>query len=129
MVELARLREYGGIEERLYDELEMLISEEGYLGANWEPLKDEPGKVWRQDIATITYHKEKHIFSYLYVESSGVAVGLHGHKDAKHPERKTTEFYLFPDGRIEVCKAGGEHALVNEYGRPIYVLSVKKIIW
>lgn len=129
MAKLAKLREYGGLEERLYEELEVFISGEEYLGANWELLKDEPGEVWRQDIGTITYHREKHIFSYLYVKSTGLAVGLHGHKNVEHPDWETTEYYVFPDGRIEECSVGDEHTLVNIYGRPIYVLSVKKVTW
>ena len=56
---------------------------------------------------------------------------MHGHEELANggkQKRKIKEWYVFPDGRVEVCDKGQLHRLVNDYGMPIYVLSVNGII-
>ena len=39
--------------------------------------------------------------------------------------RKIKEWYVFPDGTIELCRKDEKHSLVNNFGKPIFVLSIK----
>ena len=62
------------------------------------------------------------------MESEGEAVGMHGHEELANrgkQKRKIKEWYVFPDGHVEFCDKGQMHRLVNNYGMPIYVLSIK----
>ena len=86
------------------------------------------GEVWSQPIGEFYYKNTVHRFAYLYVESQGLAIADHGHEEPVHggeQVRKIKEWYVFPDGRMELCRKDCKHRLVNNYGKPIYVLSVK----
>ena len=114
--------------------------------ARWEKLKgkDIHGDVWQQVIGEYMHNHTVHRFAWMYVESTGEVIGLHGHeepvnkaseksakkrKQTKKCKRKQTkkfkEWYIFPDGTKAVCSKGEMHRLVNSFGEPIYVLSIK----
>ena len=64
----------------------------------------------------------------MYVASEDLVIDSHGHNEQIHEGkqvRKTREFYIFPDGRIEMCGKDCKHRLINDYGKSIYVLSLK----
>ena len=98
------------------------------------------------------YHHTVHRFAWLYVKDTGEVIGEHGHEEpvnngkskGKQSKGKQTkgkkikgkkikskqtkkfkEWYVFPDGTIAVCPRGKTHRLVNSFGKPIYVLSIK----
>lgn len=114
-----------------WDELECILKckPKNY---EWERMENDDivlGKVWSQPIGEF-YHKHTvHTFSYLYVESQGLAIAEHGpHEKLIHGGKqvaKVKEWYIFPDGRMELCKKDCTHKLVNDYGGPIYVISLK----
>ncbi len=114
--------------ECFWTELEMLLRA-GDSENPWEKLEGEPGDVWRYNIGEVYYRHTVHKFSWLYVETTGEAVGEHGHEQPANQGRQKRlwkEWYVFfYDGRIEVCAKGQTHKLVNNYGKPIYVLSIK----
>lgn len=85
------------------------------------------GEVWEQYLGTVCYKHKKHIFTCLYVANDGLAVANHGHLEIMPTGeiKKTREFYVFPNGDIEYCGKDMRHELVNNYGEPIYVISVK----
>lgn len=69
-----------------------------------------------------------HKFEYLYVKSEGLVIDYHKHEESIHGGKqimKIREFYIFPDGKIETCGKDCKHRLVNNYGKPIYVISLK----
>ena len=69
-----------------------------------------------------------HEFNYLYVETQGLAIAKHGHQapaNGGKQIRKIKEWYVFPDGTIELCRKDEKHSLVNNFGKPIFVLSIK----
>ncbi len=118
-----------GPNKSFWDELECILK---CIPRNrvWEMMQGEniQGEVWSQPIGAF-YHKHTvHRFSYLYVQSQGLAVAEHGHEEPFHDGKqvkKLSEWYIFPDGRMEFCKKGETHKLINNYGKPIYVLSIK----
>ena len=91
------------------------------------------GDVWECLIGRF-YHKHTvHIFTWLYAEydpKQEVVIDSHGHEEKIHGNkqvRKIKEWYFFPDGKMEFCDKDELHKLVNNYGKPIYVLSVKSM--
>ncbi len=89
------------------------------------------GEAWELRIGEF-YHKHTvHKFTYLYAEydpENEIVIGLHEHKEVFHGVKqikKVKEWYVFPDGKVEFCNKDKFHQLVNSYGKPIYVLSVK----
>ena len=108
--------------------------------ASWKKLKgkDIYGDVWQQEIGQYMHHHTVHRFAWLYVKDTGEVIGEHGHeepvntrKNAKGKQIKSKqtkrfkEWYVFPDGNVIVCPRGKTHRLVNHFGKPIYVLSIK----
>lgn len=132
--QLEELRElYGkGSNSLFFDELETLLKIGDYSEkAVWERMENDDiilGEVWSHPIGKF-YHKHVvHEFSYLYVESQGLSIAEHGHKEPANRGkqiRKIREWYVFPDGRMELCQKDCTHWLINDYQHPIYVLSVK----
>jgi len=117
--------------EFFWDELESILESEGYeLSPYWEEL-DHPqkvGDVWKQSIGEFQHDKTVHKFTYLYVGTAGLAIDTHGHNKVVHEGsqvKKTSELYVFPNGKVELCRKDEEHKLVNDFGEPIYVLAVK----
>ena len=102
----------GGNNKLFWDELEAVITSESYTQSDeWERMDNDDvvlGEVWSQPIGEFYYKNTVHRFAYLYVESQGWA-----------------EWYVFPDGRMELCRKYLTHKLVNNFGKPIYVLSIK----
>lgn len=89
------------------------------------------GDVWELRIGEF-YHKHTvHKFTCLYAEydpEQEVVIDSHGHQEPFHGGKqikKVKEWYFFPDGKMEFCNKDKFHQLVNRYGKPIYVLSVK----
>lgn len=124
---------YSGGDNRLFwDELETILKRADYSQSDeWERMDNDEvvlGEVWSQPIGEFYYKNTVHKFAYLYVESQGLAIADHGHEEPVHGGkqiRKIKEWYVFPDGRMELCRKDCKHRLVNNYHRPIYVLSVK----
>ena len=119
-----------GPNKSFWDELECILncSQKSY---EWEQIERDDtvlGEVWSQPIGKF-YHKHTvHEFTYLYVESQGVVIAQHGHEEPFHDGKQTKkirEWYIFPDGTMELCKKGCTHHLVNNTGKPIYVISLK----
>lgn len=77
--------------------------------------------------------EKMHIFAYLYAEYDSkqeIVIEAHGHKEPFHRGKqviKIKEWYIFPDGEIKFCNKDELHELVNNYGKPIYVISVKSM--
>ena len=112
-----------------WEELEAILRTKQEKGS-WKKLEgdDVLGDVWEQQIGEYHHRHTVHRFSYLYVESRGIAIAEHGHEEPANrgkQRRKIKEWYVFLDGRIEICKKDEKHRLVNNSGRPIYVLSIK----
>ena len=91
-------------------------------------------EVWEQNLGTIKYHKTIHTFSCMYVPNQGLAIREHGHNQLVHKDRngdikKTRELYIFyvPSSLVEMkfCGKDEKHQLCNNYGCPVYVISVK----
>lgn len=138
--DMARLNEfrklmsdkYGGEgpNKSFWDELECILkcNPKSY---EWERMVNNEmvlGEVWSQPIGEFYYKNTVHRFSYLYVESQGLAISEHGHEEPFHDGKqiiKVWEWYIFPDGKMELCKKDCTHKLVNDYGKPIYVISLK----
>lgn len=133
--EIRKLRSemYCGGDNRLFwDELEAIITSKGYSQSDeWERMDNDEvvlGEVWSQPIGEFYYNNTVHRFAYLYVESQGLAIGEHGHSEPVHngeQYRQIKEWYVFPDGRMELCRKYHTHKLMNNFGKPIYVLSIK----
>lgn len=85
------------------------------------------GEVWEQYLGTVYHKHTKHVYTCLYVASEGLAVSKHGHTEVftNGTVKKTKEFYLFSDGKIEFCGKDMSHELTNYSDKPIYVISVK----
>ncbi len=115
-----------------WEELEFILKSNNEPRSNvWEKLVPDEvviGDVWSCHIGDFYYANTVHRFTYLYVETPGMAIAEHGHSKRVHNGKhikKTTEWYVYPDGRMEICKKDEKHSLNNRYGKPIYVLSVK----
>lgn len=136
---LAELRKVRRENERSYwledpyscfwNELEFLLGLKKEIGS-WEKLEGEDikGDVWTQKIGDFYHKRMVHRFSCLYVESQGEVIAEHGHEEPANggkQRRKIKEWYVFPDGTTEVCNKDQKHKLVNNFGKPIYVLSIK----
>ena len=85
---------------------------------------------WYQPIGEFYYKNTIHRFEYLYIASTGLVIDKHRNKEmiTKHgikQFRKITEWYIFPNGKMELCRKNEEHNLIH-FGKPIYVISVKK---
>lgn len=98
--------------------------------SSWEKLRGPhiKGNVWQQDIGEYRHKHTVHQFAWIYTADPGEVIGEHGHeKPANRGKqvRKFKEWYIFPDGTIRVCSKGETHRLVNNYGGPINVLSIK----
>lgn len=128
----------GGDNKLFWDELEAIITSEGYAPSNeWERMDNDDvvlGNVWSQPIGEFYYKHTVHRFAYLYVESQGLVIGEHGHSEPIHVYesgyeitmyRQLAEWYVFPNGSMELCRKYLTHKLVNNFGKPIYVLSIK----
>ena len=142
--DMARLNEFRKLMSDMYwgegpnksfwDELERVLkcNPKSY---EWSRMVNDEvvlGEVWCQHIGEFWHMNTVHIFSYLYVESQGLAIAEHGqehgHEEPFHNGKqviKASEWYIFPDGKMELCKKDCTHKLVNEYGEPIYVISLK----
>ena len=91
-------------------------------------------EVWEQNLGTIKYHKTIHTFSCMYVPNQGLAIREHGHNQLVHKDcngdiKKTRELYIIyvPSSLVEMefCGKDEKHQLCNNYGCPVYVISVK----
>lgn len=114
-----------------WDELEEILKYKDSESNEWERMNNDDivlGEVWSQPIGEYYYKHNVHKFSYLYVESQGLAIAEHGHEEpvnGGNQVRKVREWYIFPDGTMAVCRKGEKHSLLNDYGKPIYVISIK----
>lgn len=123
----------GGDNKLFWDELEAIITSEDYAQSEeWERMDNDDvviGEVWSQPIGEFYYKHNVHKFAYLYIESQGLAIREHGHSELVHNgeryRREFTEWYVFPDGSMELCRKYFTHSLKNNFGKPIYVLSIK----
>lgn len=118
--------------EPFWNELEAILKTRNCSKkGEWEKLvKDEVvlGEVWFQNIGEYYYNHTVHRFSYLYVESQGLVIDKHGHEEPANNGkqiRKIKEWYVFPDGSMQICQKDKKHKLINDFGKPIYVLSIK----
>lgn len=98
--------------------------------SSWKKLKgkDIKGNVWQQTIGEYCHKHTVHRFTWLYVNSTGEVISEHGHEEPANGGKQTRRFkewYIFPDGIIRICDKGETHSLFNNYGEPIYVLSIK----
>lgn len=129
--EIRRLRGKHDAFQSFWDELEILLKCKHPKSNDWERMENDDvvlGEVWSQTIGEIYYKHTVHKFSYLYVKSQGLAIGVHGHNEPANggkQTRKVKEWYIFPDGSIYFCGKDEYHQLYNKYDKPIYVLSVK----
>lgn len=91
------------------------------------------GNVWECSIGGFYYKHTVHQFAYLYAEydpKQKVVIDSHRHQEPFHDGKqvkKIKEWYIFPDGKVEFCDKYEFHKLVNDYGKPIYVISVKSM--
>ena len=138
MERLQRIRElrnemYCGGNNRLFlDELEHIITSADYNPTIWERKENNDiilGEVWSQPIGIYRYLNTVHKYEDLYIASNGLVIGEHGHEELVHNNqdiRKIKEWYIFPDGSMQLCRKGETHKLIH-YGEPMYVISLK--IW
>lgn len=122
----------GGDNRLFWDELEGIIKNEDYPETHvWTRLENNEvviGEVWSHPIGEIYYKNTVHKFAYLYVKTQGLAIREHGHEEIVHNGkqiRKIEEWYVFPDGKMELCRKDEKHKLNNSWRKPIYVLSIK----
>ena len=122
----------GGNNKLFFEELEYILKRKDYSESKEWARRDNDevilGEVWEQPIGEVEYKNTIHIYSYLYVETIGLAIGEHGHNELVHDGKdikKTKEFYVFPDGVMTFCDKDETHSLVNQFGKPIYVISLK----
>ena len=118
--------------EPFWNELEAILkTSPSSKKDEWVKLANDDvvlGEVWRQDIGEFYYNHTVHRFSYLYVESQGLVIDKHGHEEPANngkQVRQIKEWYFFTDGSMQVCKKDEKHKLINDFGEPIYVLSVR----
>ena len=117
-----------------FDELEAILRNCNYdFLLPWKRKQNDDiilGEVWYQPIGEFYYKNTIHRFEYLYIASTGLVIDKHRNKEmiTKHgikQFRKITEWYIFPNGKMELCRKNEEHNLIH-FGKPIYVISVKK---
>lgn len=115
-----------------WNELEQILSSEDYITSDvWERLKNDDvvlGEVWSQPIGTFSHKNKVHQYTYLYVQSSGLAIDEHSHEEEVHWGKHTmkmSEWYIFSDGRMELCRKNEKHKLINDSDDPIYVIAVR----
>lgn len=121
-----------GFENFLY-ELNNVLKET--YNPKWEKRQIDEltlNEVWEQKLGVIKYHKTTHTFSCMYVPNQGVAISKHSHNQLVHNGKnikKTRELYIFyvPSKILEMkfCRKDETHELCNNYGEPVYVISVK----
>ena len=117
--------------QSFWNELERVLKCKQQTSNEWKRMEKDAvvlGDVGSQSIGEFYYKHTVHKFSYLYVASQGLAIGMHGHNEPANRGkqiRKVKEWYIFPDGIIHFCDKDEKHQLVNSFGYPIYVLSVK----
>ncbi len=124
----------GGNNRLFFDELEDIITRADYNpNTAWERMENNNivlGEVWTQLIGYYRYKNTVHKYEYLYVlPRDGIIIGEHGHEELVHNGqqiRKITEWYIFPNGKMTLCRKGHTHHL-NHHGKPIYIISLK--IW
>ena len=123
---------WGDQYETFWKELEIILSMKNYYkNAEWVKMQNDEvvlGDVWSRPIGNFNYRHTVHEFNYLYVETQGLAIAKHGHQapaNGGKQIRKIKEWYVFPDGTIELCRKDEKHSLVNNFGKPIFVLSIK----
>lgn len=120
------------------DELEKILTKHTSTDWNKIPINYPEdvvfGEVWEQKLGIIKYHKTVHTFSCMYVPNQGLAISRHGHNQLVHTTqhgdiKKTRELYIFyiPSSLVEMkfCGKDEMHELINNYGEPVYVISVK----
>lgn len=123
------------------DELKKILSM-GTVSCKWVKKPKEgivKGDVWECPIGQFYHKRTLHRFAYLYAEydpKQEVVIDSHGHEEKgtdKEPfhggkqVKKVKEWYIFPDGKVEFCDKDELHQLINNYGKPIYVISVKSM--
>lgn len=119
-----------GDNSSFWDELECILkcNPKSHMWARKDNDGIVLGEVWYQRVGEFYYKHTVHKFEYMYVESEELVIDWHGHEEAANHGKQTKkirEFYIFPDGRIEMCGKDCKHRLINDYGKPIYVLSLK----
>lgn len=122
----------GGDNWKFWDEIEAILTRKGYTPKPWKRMENDNivlGNVWNYDIGEFFYKHKVHRFNYLYTTSDGIVIAEHGpHEELVHAGKhikKIEEWYVYPDGRMELCKKGCKHSLINNFGYPIYVVSIK----
>lgn len=91
------------------------------------------GNVWECPIGKFYHRHTVHIFAYLYAEydpQQELVIDSHDHKELFHggkQVKKIKEWYIFPDGTVKFCDKDEFHQLINDYGKSIYVISVKSM--
>lgn len=119
-----------GAYSSFWDELECILkcNSKSHIWARKDNDDTVLGEVWYQRVGEFYYKYTVHKFEYMYVESEDLVINWHGHNEQIHggkQVKKTREFYIFPDGSIEMCGKDCKHRLINDFGKPIYVLSLK----
>lgn len=118
------------------DELKKMFSIGGTVSCQWVKKPKEgivKGDVWECPIGQFYHKRRLHRFAYLYAEydpEKEVVIDSHGHQESFHggkQGKKVKEWYIFPDGKVEFCDKDELHQLINNYGKPIYVISVKSM--
>ncbi len=110
-----------GANSSFWDELECILkcNPKNHVWTRKENDEVVLGEVWCQRVGEYYYKHTVHVFEYMYVASEDLVIDWHGH------DKKIREFYIFPDGKIKMCGKDCKHRLINDYGKPIYVLSLK----
>lgn len=122
-----------GANSSFWDELECILkcNPKSHTWAKKDNDDIVLGEVWYQRVGEFYYKHTVHKFEYMYVESvesEELVIGWHGHEEKVNNGKQTKkirEFYIFPDGKIEMCGKDCKHRLINDYGKPIYVISLK----
>ena len=84
---LKKIRKLRGKRDPLklfWDELEMVLKCNHPKINEWERMANNEiilGEVWSRRIGEFYYKHTVHRFTYLYVESQGLAIAEHGHED------------------------------------------------
>jgi len=134
MARLVELRELRGPNDSLrlfWKELESVLQDQYTKSNEWKKMVQSDivkGEVWQQYIGAFYYRHTRHWFSYLYVETSGLAIDWHRNTEPANrgkQSRKVKEWYVLPDGTALFCGKDQMHQLFNEHEGPIYVLSIK----
>ena len=142
-LDMARIREYRyemskkyrgrGPNTSFWDEIEHLIKRR-CKWYDWEKMENNNtvlGEVWSQPIGTFYYKKVQHRYTYMHIESNDLVIAKHGpHQELRYDEDdgqiiSFSEWYIFPDCHMEFCPKNGMHELVNPYGHPFYLISLK----